>query len=267
MTVLINCSTKLADIVRNSRRLISEGYYDLDHYLLPKIANTRENLSKAIEKSPFFPIVVELKFQSPNMCSERLSTLETARIPIKSFIRAGVTGLSILTEPRYFHGSLQYLAEAATMFPGLPILMKDFIVDTTQIDAAKAFGASTILLIAKILSRDELIHLIQYAHSLDLEILLEVNTREEMELALSTNAQIIGINNRDLTTFDVNLETTEKLSSLFPNRTKLFLSLSGINSKENAHRMKKAGVDGILVGTALMKASDPISIINKLKEV
>ncbi|MFX1532671.1 MAG: indole-3-glycerol-phosphate synthase [Promethearchaeota archaeon] len=266
MSVSINFS-KLTDLVNNSRRLIKEGYYDLGLFPAYKTPSTRNSISKAIKKAPCFPIIAELKFKSPNMSGEKESTIENAKTQLITFVRAGITGLSILTEPNYFHGSLQYLVEAATMFPGLPILMKDFILDTIQIDVAKALGASTILLIAKILSKDELIDLIEYAHSLDLEILLEVNNREEMELALCTDAQVIGINNRDLTTFEIDLETTERLSLLFPDRDKPLISLSGISTKETAYQMKVAGADGILVGTALTKTSNPVFLINELKGV
>lgn len=266
LNVSINFS-KLAELVNNSKRLIKEGYYDLGLCPVYKTSNTRNTISKAIKKAPCFPIIAELKFRSPNMCGEKESTIENAKSQLKTFVRAGITGLSILTEPNYFQGSLHYLVEAATIFPGLPILMKDFILDTIQIDVAKALGASTILLIAKILSKDELMDLIDYAHALDLEILLEVNNREEMELALSTGAQVIGINNRDLTTFKIDLETTERLSLLFPDRDKPLISLSGISNKEIAYRMKVAGADGILVGTALTKASNPAFLINELKGV
>lgn len=266
--VILSVSTNFFDvIINNSRKLIKEGYYDLGDTLTFEVRSTRETFSKAIKNCRDFPVIAELKFKSPNMNSQLQPSIEVVRDRLKSFYDAGVVGFSILTEPTFFHGSLIYLREAAMMFPKLPILMKDFIIDPIQINAAKNYGASTILIIAKVLSRDSINRLIEYAHSLDLEVLLEVNSKEEMEFALSTNAEIIGINNRNLTTFEITLETTERLSPLFLDCPQIILSLSGIHSRTSAYRMKKTGVDGILVGTVLMQSSDPFTVINELREV
>ena len=145
--------------------------------------------------------------------------------------------------------------------------MKDFIFDPVQIDCAKRYGASSILLITRILTDDTQQELIEYAHKLHLEVLLEVNTRQEFESALQSKADILGINNRNLSTMEISLKTTEDLLQGIDKNNKFILSLSGINTVEDAMRIKHAGADGILVGSALMSSPDPRFLINQLAKI
>ena len=263
----MNLSNKLADIVHNTQDLTSRGYYKLDGFPERYKSKNRETFKEAINQSNNFAIFTELKFSSPTTQMKHDSSTSKAKEMLKSFVKAGSDGLSILTEPTYFKGSLRYLDEATTMFPRIPILMKDFILYPIQIDAAKLLGASTILLIAKIQSKANIQYLVDYAHDNSLEVLLEVNNANEMEWALDTKADVIGINNRNLDTFQIDIRLTETLLTRFSKRNKPVISLSGVKTIDDVNKIKKTGANGILVGTMLSNADDPVQVIQKLKLV
>ncbi len=138
----------------------------------------------------------------------------------------------------------------------IPILCKDFIIDPIQIDFAKANGANIILLIVAALSQEELVELYQYAKELNLEVLIEVHNEEEMKRALVLNPEIIGINNRNLKSFDVSLATTEKLAAMISNADTIIVSESGMKTKANVELARDAGAKAILVGETFMLAED-----------
>jgi indole-3-glycerol phosphate synthase len=170
---------------------------------------------------------------------------------------AGVTGLSVLTEPVHFGGSLENLGRASHL--GLPVLMKDFVISLEQLDAASAHGASAVLLIATLFERGYasrgLSEMIRAAHERGLEVLLEVASRGAYQRALETEADMIGINNRDLRTLRVDLRRTIEILRAAP-KDRLIWSLSGVRHAEDVRRLCAAGADAFLVGTSLMKASD-----------
>ena len=169
----------------------------------------------------------------------------------KNYARAGVEAISVLTDERFFQGHLDYLQKIREAVPQ-PLLRKDFILDPLQIMEAAAACADAILLIVAALKQEELVRLLETALLYQLDVLVEVHTLEELERALETEAQIIGINNRNLATFEVDLGVTEKLSEEVPDEIVL-VSESGIRTAEDLARIKACGVDAVLIGEALMR--------------
>ena len=176
---------------------------------------------------------------------------------------AGADAISVLTDEKYFQGHLSFLSQirAAT---SVPLLRKDFMVHEVQIHEAVVAGADAILLIVAALSQEDLLHLLDVAHRYPLDVLVEVHDREEMERALDSPARIIGINNRNLKTFGVSLETTESLSEeVGPDQ--ILVSESGIHSGRDARLVHDWGADAILVGEALMRAPDKAAKMAEFK--
>jgi indole-3-glycerol phosphate synthase len=169
----------------------------------------------------------------------------------KNYALAGVEAISVLTDERFFQGRLSYLGMIRAAV-SQPLLRKDFILDPLQIMEAAAAGADGILLIVAALNQNELISLLKTATLYQLDVLVEVHTLGELERALETPAQVIGINNRNLATFQVDLSVTEKLSEEVPPEIVL-VSESGIRTAEDLARIKACGVDAVLIGEALMR--------------
>jgi indole-3-glycerol phosphate synthase len=169
----------------------------------------------------------------------------------KNYAQAGVEAISILTDRRFFQGDLSYLGIIRATVPQ-PLLRKDFILDPLQIMEAAVAGADAILLIVAALNQDQLNSLLETAATYQLEALVEVHTLAELDRALETPAQIIGINNRNLATFEVDLSVTETLSEQVPEEIVL-VSESGIKTAQDLARIKKCGVDAVLIGEALMR--------------
>lgn len=173
----------------------------------------------------------------------------------KKYEALGARAISVLTDKTFFNGSMEDL-KAVRNAVDLPILCKDFIIDPVQIDQAKAAGANIILLIAAALSDTELKGLYDYAENRELEVLCEVHNEEEMLRVLELNPDIIGINNRNLNTFDVSLETTKNLASMVTNKETILISESGIKTQDDVVQVREAGADAILVGETLMQSAD-----------
>ena len=171
-----------------------------------------------------------------------------------TYQEAGATCLSVLTEKKYFQGSLESLG-AIRRAVGLPLLRKDFIVDEYQVFEARAAGADAILLIAACLDRRQLEDYLGIAGNLGLDILVESHTVKELDKTLHAGARIVGINNRDLTRFTVSLQTTFDLLQDIPD-DRVVVSESGIRSRDDVVRLEKAGVDAVLVGESLMREKD-----------
>jgi indole-3-glycerol phosphate synthase len=199
-------------------------------------------------------LIAEVKKASPSagVIVESFDPVAVA----KNYARAGVEAISILTDERFFQGHLNYLEMIRAAVPQ-PLLRKDFILDPLQIIEAAAAGADAILLIVAALSQEKLIFLLETAALYQLDVLVEVHTLPELERALETSAQIIGINNRNLTTFEVDLGVTEKLSEEVPAGLVL-VSESGIRTAEDLARIKACGVDAVLIGEALMRGQNAL---------
>jgi len=213
---------------------------------------------KAALCRPGLSVIAEVKFASPS--AGRIRPPEDFEAVVGGYIRAGAAALSILTEPEFFAGDLAYLERARRLAdrPGrpVPLLQKDFIVTEYQVYEARAAGADAILLIVAALSPADLKNLLGLARRLGLEALVEVHTRAELEVALDAGATVIGVNNRNLKTLAVDLDTCLRLRPLIPAGV-VTVAESGLKSPDDVRRVAAAGYDAILVGEALMRAPDP----------
>lgn len=204
-------------------------------------------------------VIAELKKASPS--KGLLRSDFSVNFLVEELEEAEADALSILTEEKFFHGKLDYLKQAKEI-SSLPILRKDFIFDPYQIFETKAYGADAVLLISRILSLKKLKDLFFLSKSIGLEVLVETSSREEIEVALNLGAEIVGINNRNLNTFEVSLEPSLNLVSFLPSEV-CRVAESGVKGGEDARKLKEAGFDAVLVGEALMRAPD---LKSKLKE-
>jgi indole-3-glycerol phosphate synthase len=217
-------------------------------------ASTREDrpFSEALTR-PGISLIAEHKRRSPSAGEIRAGSTVTEIV--EAYERGGAAALSILTEQRHFGGSLDDLREALSA-SALPILRKDFVVDPYQVYESAVAGADAILLIVAALRDDDLGLLYSEAGGLDLDVLVEVHDEEELERALEVvDADVIGINNRDLVDFSVDVERTYELLSDVP-AGKTVVSESGFNTREQLDDLERVGVDAVLIGEALMRALD-----------
>ena len=198
-------------------------------------------------------VISEIKRASPSkgLIREHFDVAEIAR----SYASHGAACISVLTDESYFQGSDDHLRTARAAVD-LPIIRKDFVVDPYQITEARALGADCVLLIVAALDIMQLTTLYQHAKNLGLDVLIEVHDRTELEAALTLGPALVGVNNRNLKTFDVSLDTTINLLQHVPEGVVL-VTESGIHSREDIERMHEAGVHAFLVGEAFMRAEDP----------
>ncbi len=219
----------------------------------PKIYQKTPSFKEKVAASSTMNVIAEIKRSSPSKGAIDMTVDPVSQA--KMYETQGASAISVLTDKPFFNGSMEDL-EAVRKAVELPILCKDFMIDPVQIDQAKAAGASIILLIVAALSQAELENMNYYARLLGLEVLCEVHNQEEMERALKLDVDIIGINNRNLKTFEVNLETTEKLSSMVTDPETILISESGIKTIDDVRRVRNVGADAILVGETLMMSAD-----------
>ena len=198
-------------------------------------------------------IIAEHKRRSPSksVINNTLNVQDVA----KGYQDAGVCGMSVLTDGKYFGGSLDDLLTARASC-NLPLLRKEFIIDEYQLLEAKAYGADVILLIAAILSRDEIKQYSKFAKSLSLDVLLEVHNEEELQKSIMPSLDMLGVNNRNLKTFEVSLDTSKNLSNLIPNDF-VKVSESGISNIEAIKELQPYGYQGFLIGENFMKTDNP----------
>lgn len=214
----------------------------------------RPSLFDRLYKSKQLQIISEIKRASPSkgLIAEGVNPIEQST----AYFEAGAACISVLTDTPFFKGSFEDLASVADAVP-IPLLCKDFIIHTVQIDQAKNAGASVILLIVAALSEEDLKDLYTYATNAGLEVLVEVHDENELASALKVGAKLIGVNNRDLRTFDVDLKRTEEIASIFPfHEERVLISESGIWETKDAARVAKVGASGVLVGESLMRSGD-----------
>ncbi|MBH8601291.1 indole-3-glycerol phosphate synthase TrpC [Thermoactinomyces sp. CICC 23799] len=207
-------------------------------------------------------IIAEVKSASPSkgVISEKLDPVKVA----KGYELGGAAAVSVLTDTVYFHGKPEYLTQVKQNV-GLPVLRKDFIMDELQVYESKLLGADIILLIAALLDEERLKRFTCTAHELGMEVLVEIHEEDEIPSALSCDPDVIGINNRNLHTFQTDISHTEKLRPLIPPGRPV-IGESGVLSLEDAKRMHKAGVQGLLVGEYLMRQEDPERAVRELRE-
>ena len=204
-------------------------------------------------------IICEFKRRSPSKdIINNHSKLEDIVI---GYEKAGASGISILTNDKYFDGSTNDIKKASKII-STPILRKEFIVDKYQIIESKSIGADAILLIASVLSQKEIHDFSSVAKKIGLEVLLEVHSKEELETSINDNIDIIGVNNRDLNNFNVDIKNSLNIIDQIPSGF-VKISESGINSPDSIVELKKAGFDGFLIGEYFMKSDSPTELANE----
>ena len=214
-----------------------------------RIQGKTRGFKKAISKHNKLCIIAEIKKKSPSV-----GVLRRDFNPVKlaqEFEKVGIQALSVLTDKFFFGGDISFISKIKEIVK-LPILRKDFIIDGYQVYESYIAGADAILLIARIVSQEKLKTLYSLATKLGMDCLVEVYSKADLKKALEINPQIIGINNRNLEDFKVNLNNTAKLIRSIP-KDKIVVSESGINSKEDLEFLKSKGVDAVLIGEAFMK--------------
>jgi indole-3-glycerol phosphate synthase len=248
MSVLDRIVDDTRDEVKRRRKEISQKKLEK---LLEGRAEGFRPFSEALTR-PGVSLIAEHKRRSPSAGKIRKGS-KVAEV-VQAYERGGAAALSVLTEPFHFGGSLDDLREARANAT-LPVLRKDFIIDPYQLYEAAAAGADAILLIVAALEPDPLYELLREARALDLDALVEVHDEEELEVALDVEADILGINNRDLGDFSVDIERTYVLLSDVP-AGKTVVSESGFTSRDQLDDLERVGVDAVLIGETLMRAGD-----------
>lgn len=248
-------SQVLKTIIAARRQRIAELRAVTPLEVLRQAAESRSDFRDFAEaiSGPVLSVIAELKRASPSRGLLRpvYKPLEIA----ESYQRAGASALSVLTEEQFFQGSLDDL-KAVRQVVHLPVLRKDFIVDEYQVYEAVAAGADTLLLIVAALEDKDLKRLIELSEQLHVTPLVEVHTAAEVERAISAGARIIGVNNRNLNTLEVNLETSFRLRDMIPSSS-LAVSESGIKTGNDLEALAKAGFNAVLIGEHLMLADEP----------
>lgn len=222
----------------------------------------KRSFIKRLESGNDLAVIAEFKRASPSKGD--INTRQNPADQALFYKKYGADAISVLTDNRFFKGSFNDLS-AVRETVDLPILCKDFIVDEVQILKAKATGANLILLIAAAMDAERLQELFNFAEGEGLEVLMEVHNEEELEIALRTGAQLIGVNNRNLKTFEVDLGVTEKLAPLIKKAGRFLVSESGIKSEDDVRRVIAAGANAILVGEAFMQADNLEGLLKAMK--
>jgi len=225
------------------------------------LAEAPRGFRRALEAGERPRVIAEIKRRSPSKGEIRpdFDGVACAR----AYASAGAAAISVLTDARYFGGSLELLAQVRAAV-SLPVLRKDFILDAYQVDEARVYGADAVLLIAAALDGAALRALAAHAEGLGLDALVEVHDERELEAALAAGADLIGINNRDLRTFEVDLGVTERLAGKLPEGC-LVVAESGIFTPSDWERLEAAGAHAFLVGEALMRESDVGAALRRLR--
>ncbi|MGH7763924.1 MAG: indole-3-glycerol phosphate synthase TrpC [Candidatus Dormibacteraceae bacterium] len=251
-------------------RLVIEARQDLqrrrhlvssDQFELRVAAYTPKDFAGALRR-PGLAVIAEMKQRTPSMgvLAEQYSPADLALV----YTEGGAAALSVLTQMASFGGRPEHV-QAARAVTELPILRKDFITDPFEVAEARACGADAVLLIVAALDRRRLEELLAVAGSRGMAALVEVHDEREAEIALEAGARIVGINHRDLRTFEIDLGLTERLRPSIPSEVVL-VAESGIHAAEDARRLHAAGADAILVGEELMRSEDPAARIKELSE-
>ena len=254
----------LRRLVNNSRMAIDDGTYDVAGERMDK---SDKDLQEIIVCNPHPTLLTEIKFASPSQGKIRTAA-DPASIA-RQMVSGGASALSVLTQPHLFNGSPEYFMRVRQAVD-VPMLMKDIMVDTVQVDAAVRIGADYILLIQSLFEHGhlkEVDEFVGYGHRRGLKVLLEVHTKAEFEAALDTEADLIGINNRNLDTLEIDLGTTERILSgtdAVAASSKHVISESGISTPEEIRYLKKCGASAFLIGSSIMGREDIAGSVREL---
>ena len=265
MSKFFSRETGLKTLIDNSYKAINQGMYDADKY--DYNSHSAISLKRIILTCDHVPIVSEIKFASPS----KGRILDQSKINPKDLAiqmtHSGSVGISVLTQPYLFDGSIHNLASIRKSV-NVPLLMKDIIVSEVQIDAAKKIGADCILFIKSVFdkgfSEGSLEKFSEYAMKKGLEIITEVHSEDEFEEVLKNKRQLIGINNRNLNTLEVDINVTITLLQKFDKRNNIIISESGISKSDEITKLRSIGVDAFLVGTSIMESGN---VLEKIKEL
>ncbi len=250
----------LKKLVENSQKAINEGVYNIEHQL----TKSDKNIIDEIRRNTHASLITEVKFSSPS-----LGDIRQISDPVtiaKTMIEGGAIGLSVLTQPYLFHGSPQFFAEIREHVK-VPLLMKDIIIDKVQMDAAEKLGADIILLIQSVFDKKfakEIDEFVDYAHKKNLLVLIESHTRNEFLDSIMTDADLLGINNRNLDTLKIDLKTTEIILKDQKRDDRLIISESGIETARDIRFLSKYGANAFLVGSSVMKSKDIKGLVARL---
>ena len=242
----------LQEIVNATTERIAKQKKVISLDTIKELANAKNYngfpFEKALKKDDI-AFICEVKKASPSkgVIAKNFHYIDIA----KKYEADGASAISVLTEPYYFQGSDNYLREISVNV-SVPLLRKDFVIDEYMIYESKVLGASAVLLICAILNKQTLTEYIGIAHDIELSALVETHDEKEVEMALNAGARIIGVNNRDLKTFEIDINTSKRLKSLVP-KDKIFISESGIKTKQDIIKLREIGVDAVLLGEILMR--------------
>ena len=249
----------LRKLVNNSQMAIDDGVYDVE----ADLEKSSKDFKQIIKTNQHATLLTEIKFSSPSL--GKIRTLTDPASIAKKMVSGGAKALSVLTQPHLFHGSPEYFMKVRQSVD-VPLLMKDIMIDKIQIDAAKKIGADYMLVIQSLFDQkfvSDIDEFIDYGHKQGLEIILEVHTKDEFTNALKTKADIIGVNNRNLDTLEIDLKTTELVLDGYE-KSRIILSESGINTVEDIQYLKNSGADAFLIGSSIMKSDNIEEQVKKL---
>ena len=249
----------LQKLIQNSQKAIDEGVYEIAE----KLQKSQMDLMDLIKNSNHAPIITEVKFSSPSL--GKIRTTSDPIVIANSMIRGGAIGLSVLTQPYLFDGSPEFFIKIRQNVK-VPLLMKDIIIDRIQIEAAQKLGADYILLIESLFDNKHLKEIdeyVDYAHKKNLRVLIESHTKTEFENSLKTNADLIGINNRNLDTLDIDIKTTKIILDGF-DKSKIILAESGIETPNDIQFLHDCGASAFLVGSSVMKSDNIETFVRQL---
>jgi indole-3-glycerol phosphate synthase len=253
----------LDEIMRATRRRVDEAKGSLTTDVLEQRVASMEAARdfEAALRGDGVSLIAEIKRASP-LKGDLSADLNAAELA-DAYRAGGAAALSVLTEPEFFRGSLEDLERARSA--GLPVLRKDFVIDSFQLLEARAAGADAVLLIVRIV-RDDLEPLLTATRSLGMDALVEVHDEGELDVALEAGSSLVGINHRDLATFEVDPARTQRLAGLLPSNV-LLASLSGVSTRAEVESLGRAGAGAVLVGESLVTASDPAAKLRELTGV
>lgn len=260
MTILAQILERKADEVERAKARIAPAEMQRR---AKRVAEPTRGFRAALVAAEQPVVIAEVKRRSPSKGEIRPDFEPVACA--REYAENGAAALSVLTDEHYFGGHLDHLSRIRDVV-SIPLLRKDFVVDAYQVDEARAAGADAILLIVAALSPDALLSLRKRALELDLDVLVEVHDESQLECALAAGVDLIGINNRDLRTFEVDLATTERLARQLPATSDVLLvAESGIHRSEDVARLTRAGAKAFLVGESLMRQPDMAAALQLLR--
>lgn len=252
--------TILDDIILEKKKEVAQLKTETYNQIAPTYNGKK--FAEVIRERRQMGIIAEIKRASPSkgLINGEVQPAKQA----KTYETNGASAISVLTDTPFFQGTMADLQEVREAV-GLPILCKDFIIDEIQIDRAKAYGANIILLIAAALDAPRLRELYDYAVNLDLEVLCEVHNEAEMEIVLQLEPELVGVNNRNLKTFEVDLTITQRIANMVKQEDIILISESGIRHQQDVEEVANAGAKVILVGETLMRSTSLVETMQELQ--